>query len=61
MKCKLSRKKAVQTVTTQQYDRKNDCSSGSDYGPVDSITIKEKVNAVSQEILFTQPLRSGRI
>ena len=51
MKCKLSRKKRVQTVTTQQYDRENDSSSGSDYGQVDSITIKEKVNAVSQEMI----------
>ena len=46
MKCKLSRKKRVQTVTTQQYDCENDSSSGSD-----SVTIKEKVNAVSQEMI----------
>ena len=51
MKCKLSRKKRVQTVTTQQYDRENDSSSGSDYGQIDSVTIKEKVNAVSQEMI----------
>ena len=32
VKCKLSRKKRVQTVTTQQYDHENDSSSVSDYG-----------------------------
>ena len=48
MKCKLSRKKRVQTVTTQQYDRENNSSSGSDYGQVDSVTM---VNAVSQEMI----------
>ena len=51
VKRKLSRKKRVQTVTTQQYDRENDSSSGSDYGQIDSITIKEKVNAVSKEMI----------
>ena len=32
VKCKLSRKKRVQTITTQQYERENDISSVSDYG-----------------------------
>ena len=60
MKCKLSRKKTVQTVTTQQYDRENDSSSGSDYGQIDSITIKEKVNAVSQEMIKAEMMVKGK-
>ena len=50
VKCKLSRKKNVQTFTTQPYDHEND-RSGSDYGQVDNIKIKEKVNAISQEMI----------
>ena len=60
VKCKLSRKKRVQTVTTQQYDRENDSSSGSDYGQIDSITIKEKVNAVSPEMIKTEIMVKGK-
>ena len=61
VKCKLSRKKKrVQTVTTQQYDRENDSSSGSDYGQIDSITIKEKVNAVSQEMIKAEMIVKGK-
>ena len=60
VKCKLSRKKRVQIVTTQQYDRENDSSSGSDYGQVDSVTIKEKVNAVSQEMIKAEMMVKGK-
>ena len=60
MKCKLSRKKRVQTVTTQQYDRENDSSSGSDYGQIDSVIIKEKVNAVSQEMIKAEMMMKGK-
>ena len=60
MKCKLSRKKRVQTVTTQQYDRENHSSSGSDYGQVDSVTIKEKVHAVSQEMIKAEMMVKGK-
>ena len=60
VKCKLSRKKRVQTVTTQQYDRENNSSSGSDYGLVDSVTIKEKVNAVSQEMIKAEMMVKGK-
>ena len=60
VKCKLSRKRRVQTVTTQQYDRENDSSSGSDYGQVDSVTIKEKINAVSQETIKAEMMVKGK-
>ena len=60
VKCKLSRKKRVQTVTTQQYDRENNSSSGSDYGQRDSITTKEKVNAVNQEMIKAEMMVKGK-
>ena len=50
----------MQTVTTQQYDRENNSSSGSDYGQVDSVTIKEKVNAVSQEMIKAEMMVKGK-
>ena len=49
----------MQTVTTQ-HDHENDSSSGSDYGQVDSITIKEKVNAVSQEMIKAEMMVKGK-
>ena len=60
VKCKLSRKKRVQTVTTQQYDRENGSRSASDYGQVDSVTIKEKVHAVSQEMIKAKMMVKGK-
>ena len=56
----IKKKKRVQTVTTQQYDRENDSSSGSDYEQVDSVTIKETVNAVSQVMIKAEKMVKGK-
>ena len=60
VKCKLSSKKKVQTVETQQYGGDNDSSSVSDYGHVDDVTIKEKVNVVRQEVIKAEMIVKGR-
>ena len=49
MKCKSSKKKHVRTVEAHQYGRNN--SSSSEYDLVGSVTTKERVNGVRQEII----------
>lgn len=59
MKRKSSRKKNFRAIKTHQCG--SDSSSNiSEYGHIDSIKIREKVNAVSQEIIKAEMIVKGK-